>query len=107
MKPLLTLAVALTVIVTAPALAAAKRVTVNIDDLKFKPAEINIQVGDTVVWVNNDDREHRVAADDGSFKSGSIASGRSYEHTFTKAGRVRYGDELYDRMHGVIVVEKK
>jgi plastocyanin len=107
MKPLLTLAVALTVILTAPALAAAKRVTVNIEDLKFKPAEVTIQAGDTVVWVNNDDREHRVAADDGSFKSGPLASGKSYEHTFTAAGRVRYGDELYGRMHGTIVVEKK
>ena len=62
----------------------------------YSPKEEHIKVGQTVTWVNNGQIPHTVTADDGSFDSGDLDVGKSYTHTFTKAGRYPY----YCRMHG-------
>lgn len=86
---------------------APRRVEVRIADLKFKPATIEIGPGDTVVWTNDDDTEHGVKADDGSFNSGHLASGRSFEHKFEKQGTFVYRDEHHPRMVGTVKVVDK
>jgi plastocyanin len=88
-------------------LEAGKKHTVTIQGLKFKPEKIEIAPGDTVVWVNKDDRDHTVVADDGSFESGRIRNGKSYEKKFDKPGKYNYGDDLHPRMRGVVVVKEK
>lgn len=85
----------------------SRRHVIEIENLKFKPATVEIEVGDIVVWVNNDDREHTVTARDGTFTSGNLASGKAYERKFDKPGNVDYGDELHPRMHGTVVVKAK
>ena len=112
MKRLLALLVTLTTFAAFAPVATAKgekpeprRHSVSIEDLKYKPAETVIAAGETVVWTNNDDREHTVTAADGSFKSGRMGSGKTYEHTFTRPGRYLYGDDFFGRMAGVIVVK--
>ena len=88
----------------APALA--KEHKVNIDELKFTPKEIKIKKGDTIVWTNNDDRDHTVTADDGkSFDSGNLNTGKKYEHKFDKPGRYKYHCDYHPRMKAVVVVE--
>jgi plastocyanin len=83
---------------------AADRASVSIQGLKFAPQTIEIKAGDTVVWTNNDDREHTVTADDGSFESGRLKKGKSFSHTFTKPGRYGYGSDPSPRTKGVVVV---
>jgi len=90
--------------ISAFAKHAPRRVEIRIEDLKYKPAEIEVGAGDTVVWVNDDDTDHLVKAEDGSFNSGRIASGRSFEHKFEKAGTFIYHDDLHPRMKGTIKV---
>jgi plastocyanin len=46
-----------------------------------------------------------VDAEDGSFSSGTIKSGKTFSHTFKKAGKYAYSCHLHPRMKGVIVVE--
>ncbi|MDB5303351.1 MAG: hypothetical protein JWM97_900 [Phycisphaerales bacterium] len=97
------------------ALAAAKdpaekapahaRKEVSIANLAYSPATLKIHVGDTVVWTNNDDRDHTVIATDGSFKSPNIKAGKTYEFTFSKAGKFTYGCSYHPRMKGTINVE--
>ena len=87
--------------------ALAKQHRVNIDDVKFKPAEIRIKKGDTVVWANNDDRAHTVTADDRkSFSSGNLNAGDSFDHTFEKPGRYKYHCNYHPRMKATVVVEE-
>ena len=86
---------------------SGKKYTVTIQGLKLKPDKIEIEPGDTVVWVNKDDRDHTVVADDGSFESGRIRNGKSYEKKFTKPGKYNYGDDLHPRMRGVVIVKEK
>jgi plastocyanin len=81
---------------------------VEIADVKYNPAKTRIKVGDTVVWVNNDERDHTVASKarekDGGFDSGKIAAGEKFEHTFEKPGRYEYGCSYHPRMKGVVEV---
>lgn len=81
------------------------RVEVIITGLQFKPATVKIHVGDTVVWINNDDRDHTVIARDGAFKSPNIRAGQTFEVRFIRAGSYAYGCNYHPRMKGVVVVE--
>jgi plastocyanin len=101
------LALAILLTLAAAASAAGKKVTVTIDGLKYSPATVEIEVGDTVVWENKDDRQHTVTAEDGSFDSGKLRTGKSYSKTFDKAGKYAYGSDPSPRTKGVVVVKEK
>jgi len=79
---------------------------VSIVKLQFKPTKATIKVGETVIWTNNDERDHTVVADDGSFKSPNIKSGETFQFTFNKAGKFLYHCTYHPRMKGEIIVEQ-
>ncbi len=81
------------------------RIEVSIAVLAYKPAKVTVHVGDTIVWTNNDDRDHTVVATDGTFKSENIKVGKTFEYTFTKPGKFAYGCSYHPRMKGAVVVE--
>jgi plastocyanin len=85
-----------------PARPAKK--SVSIKDMQFQPAAIEVQAGDTVTWTNNDDRDHTVVADDGSFKSDNISAGGKFVYKFTKAGKFSYACSYHPRMKGTVTV---
>jgi len=77
---------------------------VSIEGMKFTPDKLDIDVGDTVEWTNNDVHDHTVTAKDGSFKSDNIGNGQTFSHTFKKAGKFAYSCSLHPRMKGQINV---
>jgi plastocyanin len=81
---------------------------VEIGNLKYTPVKIKIKKGETVVWVNSDDRDHTVVSKakekDGVFDSGKIAAGDKFEHKFDKPGKYEYGCNYHPRMKGVVEV---
>ncbi|MBC8105540.1 MAG: cupredoxin family copper-binding protein [Anaerolineae bacterium] len=86
--------------------AAPKKMThsVSIDNMKFEPADLQITVGDSVEWTNNDDRDHNVTAKDGSFKSSNLSVGATYKYSFKTAGKFAYGCSLHPRMKASVTV---
>ena len=86
---------------------AGKVVSVSIQNGGYSPASVSIHVGDTITWTNADDQDHTVIAQDGSFNSGNIGSGRSFSHTFTTAGTIAYYCKYHPRMKGAVVVAAK
>lgn len=66
-----------------------ERHDISIENLQYRPAEISIKPGDTVVWTNNDDRDHTVVSKDGSFHSGNLRIGKTFEHLFSRPGAIR------------------
>jgi len=82
-------------------------VSVSIQNGGYSPASVSIHVGDTITWTNADDQDHTVIAQDGSFNSGNIGSGRSFSHTFTTAGTIAYYCKYHPRMKGAVVVAAK
>jgi plastocyanin len=71
---------------------------------KFTPATLNITVGDTVQWSNDDDQDHTIEADDGSFASAKLKGGATFDHKFTKAGTYAYHCKLHPREKGKVTV---
>ena len=77
---------------------------------QFSPRELQITVGQTVIWKNTSSIHHTVTADDDSFHSGYVEPGASYSHAFLRPGRYPYhcvlhGSELGAGMAGVIIVD--
>jgi len=85
---------------------AAKTHTITIKSSKFSPAALTIKAGDTVVWENEDDKDHTVNGDDKSLKSPNISPDDSFEYTFKKAGTFKYACKYHPREKAAITVEK-
>ncbi|CAN5772337.1 hypothetical protein BH23CHL4_BH23CHL4_28180 [soil metagenome] len=70
----------------------------------FAPATLQITVGDTVTWTNDDDSDHTVTASDGLFDSGQLGEGATFSFTFDTAGEFTYFCAIHPEMQGTIVV---
>src|SRR5215204_1491598 len=79
-------------------------VSVSIADHYFEAANIAIEPGTTVVWVNEGKVPHTVTANDGSFNSGELYPGDSYIVVFLGAGVVSYHCQLHPQMVGSVTV---
>jgi plastocyanin len=84
----------------------ASREDVSIKNGAFSPATAAIAPNDSVEWSNDDQRDHRITADDGSFDSGKLKPGDSFSKKFTKAGTWGYSCALHPREKGKVVVKK-
>ncbi|MGR3289770.1 MAG: cupredoxin domain-containing protein [Paracoccaceae bacterium] len=100
MKFMFTLAIA----IFASGSAFAETITIDIKGFKFRDADINISVGDTIVWVNQDGARHTATDKSGSFNTGTLKKGKSSEVTFTSAGIFDYFCTFHRSMTGRIVV---
>jgi len=78
---------------------------VAIADFQFTPAQITINQGDTVTWINNGPTPHSATAPDGSFDTGIFPAGQSRSHTFNDAGTFSYICTPHPQMNGTIVVQ--
>lgn len=79
-------------------------VVVSMSDRRFSPSTLSITTGDTVRFLNDDDRQHTATADGGDFDSGILAAGQAYDRTFTRAGTFTYLCLLHPDMTGTIAV---
>jgi plastocyanin len=88
---------------------AAEKATITITSFQFTPKVLNVAAGTTVVWFNKEGR-HTVQADKGEFKSDVLTDGKSFEFTFTKAGKYAYhctyhGESGGKDMAGTVIVK--
>jgi plastocyanin len=75
----------------------------------FSPNPIQVSVGSTVTWTNNDSVIHTVNSgtsptESGLFTSPIINPGDTFEYTFTEAGEVPYFCLLHPNMVGTAIV---
>jgi plastocyanin len=77
---------------------------VSIEDFQFDPAEVAIQPGDTIMWVNEGNTPHTVTSDDGQFDSEVLNPGESFMFTFPEAGTFNYHCEIHPFMTGSVTV---
>jgi plastocyanin len=77
---------------------------VQMVNIAFEPAEIDVPVGGVVVWVNGDGVDHTTTADEGQWDSGVVASGESFEFTFDEPGTYTYTCLIHAQMQGSVVV---
>jgi plastocyanin len=75
----------------------------------FQPNPIQVSVGSTVTWTNDDSQPHTAtsgqdATPDGRFDSSIMAPGATFEHTFTEAGEYPYFCLLHPNQVGTVTV---
>ena len=96
-----TAAVLMSLLIAAPAFAADHVVTIK--GMKFAPAELQVAVGDTVTFTNEDAAPHTATASDGSFDTGRLSRGQSATVTIESAGTFAYICTIHPAMKGTIV----
>lgn len=85
----------------APAIAA----TVHINDGEFDPRVLDIEVGGSVMWINDDVATHdlKFIAPNKLF-SGVIRPTGAWTHTFGSVGTYDYYCDFHNTMKGSVVV---
>jgi len=66
----------------------------------FVPDELNIKVGDTVVWRNSTGTDHNVVADNNSFRN-PLGGQWTFSHTFTEVRDQRYYCQAHGGVNGL------
>lgn len=88
-----------------PALACAASVLVAIKGMDFHPSTVTVAPGSTVIWTNDDSFAHSTTSDTKLWDSGLLDPGKSYSHTFDKAGTYPYHCAIHSFMTGAVVVK--
>jgi plastocyanin len=89
--------------IAAPKLGAVAVVKVSMRNMQFYPQTLKVKKGTVVEWKNDDFVPH--TATSASFDSGSLGPGKSWRHTFTKAGQFPYACTFHPTMTGVVIVK--
>jgi plastocyanin len=79
-------------------------VIVNINGQAFTPPSVSVQVGQRVIWRNNDVVAHTATANNGAFNTGLIAPGSQAGVTMNSAGTFGYFCAVHPNMTGTVSV---
>ena len=78
----------------------------------YNPSPLNVAVGRTVLWINNDNTAHTVTEGNPSgntpsngFDSGILSPGQTFKHAFDKPGTVSYFCRLHPFMLGQVMIK--
>lgn len=84
------------------------QITVSMQDNFFQQRVDTVAVNGTVTWRNDGDAPHTSTSDAGTWDSGSVSSGGTFERQFTTAGTFPYHCTFHGApgsgMSGTIVV---
>jgi amicyanin len=81
-------------------------------DQAYDPNPVNVKVGDTVTWTNDDSQAHTVTSGTDSsdpnmgkdFDSSTLSQNQTFSHKFDAAGEFPYFCTLHPTMVGKVVV---
>jgi plastocyanin len=80
------------------------KIVANAGSNSFSPNPVEVNVGETVTWVNDDSGIHTITSKDAVFDSGIMGEGQSFSYTFDKAGEYSYNCSPHPNMVGTAVV---
>ena len=99
------IAVSLVALVSSTALggtAEAPTRAVAIPGKAYDPPHLDVLVGTTVTWTNDDSINHTVTADGDAFSSGYMPPGGSFTFTFAHQGRYAFHCTIHKFMRGEV-----
>jgi plastocyanin len=79
--------------------------TITMEGVAFKPDDLTLTVGDSIVWVNKDAFAHTATAQGGSIDSKEVAAGASWTFQAVKPGEFPYVCAYHPTMKGVLRVK--
>lgn len=78
---------------------------ISISNFAFSPQTVKVTPGTKVTWVNNDSVAHTITSNDNKFNSTQLASGASFEFTFSESGTYNYHCSIHPSMTGQVIVQ--
>jgi len=78
--------------------------TVTMPGKAYDPTHLDVLVGTTVTWKNEDSINHTVTADGDAFSSGYLPPGGSFAFTFAQQGRYAFHCTIHKFMRGEVDV---
>lgn len=98
------LAAALLALAVLAAPAQADSILVSAGTSRFAPSELEVLVGDNVIWRNNSLKTHNVQAEPAGFDSGRFGPRSAVNHVFPATGIFPYVCTIHDGMTGRVGV---
>ena len=89
---------------SARAASHATAHTVMIEWFAFVPAQLSVNVGDTVTFTNADGAPHTATDVNGAFDTGRLSRGQSATLTFNSAGAFDYFCTIHPNMKASITI---
>lgn len=77
----------------------------TLGDKAFQPNPLEIPVGSTVIWTNDDFGIHTVTDNNGAFESDSLRPDNTFEYMFDRVGTYDYHCMLHPTMVAQVVVQ--
>ena len=87
-----------------PSNSTVVKIVANAGSNSYNPNPVEVKVGETVTWINDDSVIHTATSTDGTFDSGIMRNGQSFSYTFDTAGEYPYYCTLHPNMVGTVVV---
>lgn len=84
---------------------ASGDVAIDIADFAYSMPTVEVAVGTTVTWTNQDSTAHTVSQVGGGFESGKIDNGGTFSFTFDTPGTYEYFCQYHPNMKATIVVK--
>ena len=78
--------------------------TVSIVNIAFDPSRLEVAVGTTVTWTNEEAIPHTVTSADGTLDSDVLERGDTYSHVFDAVGAFDYACAIHPSMTATVVV---
>ncbi|HEX5727645.1 MAG TPA: plastocyanin/azurin family copper-binding protein [Longimicrobiaceae bacterium] len=78
---------------------------IRVRNFSFQPAQLTVQPGTEVTWVNCGPDQHTSTSDAGVWSSGLLAPNAVFRRTFNQAGSFPYHCDPHPFMMGTIVVQ--
>lgn len=82
----------------------AVRIVDNAGCNSYSPNPVEVRVGETVTWVNDDSTVHTATSNDGVFDSGILGKDQTFSYTFDEAGEYPYFCDIHPAMVGTVGV---
>ena len=76
----------------------------TIQNFAYRPANIQVRVGTTVTWTNQDNVPHSVTFKNGMKDSGLLSQGQSFSSTFNTPGTYQYYCTVHPYMVATVTV---
>lgn len=92
--------------VASAGVRGVRRMEITMRGNAFRPRQVNVAVGDTVVWINRDIVRHNAVAP-GRLDSGELRGGERYAWVAADTGRLEYRCTVHQNMRGVVRVQER
>jgi len=98
-------AYAVTGLNTAQAHATPATYTITIHKFKFDPDHIDVHVGDTITWINQDLAPHTATADAYDWDTGMLEKGQSKSLLVSEKMTGSYFCRFHPNMKGTVIIK--